>query len=80
MKDIIAKLNKKFPRLNAVDSIEFDGRGGGIWFRQEGELHPDGLPYFDFYGHGVHPDLESTLESFGFFPEPYDAGTLMAYN
>lgn len=78
---LIAKLNKKFPGINAVSTVEWDGREGGIWFRQEGALHPDGTYYFDYYGSPqVHPEVEKVLDSHGFFAEPYDAGTWMAYH
>jgi hypothetical protein len=82
----IATLNAKFPKLNAVSTEEWDGTEGGIWFRMEGECHPDGRPYYDYYtldpsyNFGVHPDLDKTLESLGLHAEPYDAGTLMAYD
>lgn len=76
----IARLNKKFPGINAVPSEDFDGSEGGIWFQQEGALHPDGTYYFDYYGlNQVHSELQKTLDSLGLFAEPYDAGTWMAF-
>ena len=77
---LIKKLNATFPGINAVSTVEWDGNEGGIWFRQEGNLHPDGTYYFDYYGsRQVHPEVEKMLDSAGFFAEPYDAGTWMAY-
>ena len=80
---LIAKLNRVFPDCNAVPSEDFDGQRGGIWFRQEGEYAPDGLPLFDYWGecHAecVHPSLDKMLESAGWHTEPYDAGTYFAW-
>lgn len=81
IKKAIETLNKKFPNIKAVSTVEWDGVEGGIWFRMEGEFHHDGTPYFDYYSsRPFHPELESILESFGMHCEPYDAGTLMAYD
>ena len=77
----IKKLNKKFPNINAVSTVEWDGEAGGIWFRMEGECHPDGTRYYSPYSsRQFHPELESTLAEFGLHCEPYDNGTLMAYD
>jgi len=80
----IDAINNSFPEANAVPSEEFDSSSrGGIWFRQEGGSAPDGQPLYDEYVHqdtfGTHPDLEALLGKLGYFSEPYDAGTLMAY-
>jgi hypothetical protein len=77
----IAKLNKKFPKINAVSTTEWDGRIGGIWFRQEGECHPDGNYYFDYWNMSeqVHPEVKKVLEEFGMFAEPNDPGTWFAW-
>lgn len=77
----IKSLNKSFPNLNAVPSEEFaPDFQEGIWFRQEGECHPDGRPYFDFYGElQVHPQLSRELAKMGMFAEPYDGGTWFAW-
>jgi len=81
MKRAIATLNRLFPKINAVSTVEWDGEEGGIWFRQEGNLHTDGMPFFDYYSDGeqVHPELSKALKSLGLYAEPYDAGTWMAY-
>lgn len=76
----IDKLNKMFPRINAVSTTEWDGREGGIWFRQEGETHPDGAYYFDYWSdEQVHPELQKALDSMGLFAEPNDPGTWFAW-
>jgi|TARA_A200000159_G_C7286477_1_gene323800 hypothetical protein len=88
--EVLDILNKAFPELLAVDSAEFAERykpENGMWFKgSEGGLAPDGLPLFDYYMEfgihrdtdGVHPKLNNLLRKHGFYPEPYDAGTLMA--
>jgi hypothetical protein len=80
MKNKIAKLNELFPKIKAVSTTEWDGEEGGIWFRQEGNLHTDGMPFFDCYhDEQVHPEVQKALKSLGLYAEPYDAGTWMAY-
>lgn len=80
MKKAIETLNKLFPKINAVCTTEWDGNKGGIWFRQEGAYHKDGMPYFDYYSTDqVHPEVEKTLTKLGLFAEPHDAGTWFAY-
>lgn len=86
--NMLALLNKRFPKINAVSTKEWDGTEDGIWFRMEGEAGEDGLPYFDHYAMdpneesyvmGVRKPLHEFLHRHGWFAEPYDAGTLMAY-
>lgn len=81
MKKAIAKLNKLFPNIKAVSTVEWDGDDSGIWFRQEGNTHTDGMPYFDYYNDNqqVHSEVSKVLEELGLIAEPYDAGTWMAY-
>lgn len=81
MQRAIDTLNKKFPNINAVPASEFSAEmENGIWFRQEGEAHPDGTSYFNYYRPiEVHPEVEEVLGELGFFPEPYDAGTWFAW-
>lgn len=90
MKKLLNILNAEFPELLAVDASEFDNTyfiGTAIWFRgSECGQAPDGLPLFDYYMEfginaetdGVHPKLYNILKENGFYPEPYDAATLMA--
>jgi hypothetical protein len=70
-------------------SEEFDSTSkGGIWFSNEGR-GIDGLPIYDSYGetegfsggypYEFHPKLQHLMERHGWFIEPYDSGTLMAF-
>jgi hypothetical protein len=81
MKDRIKKLNELFPRINAVCTSEWDGEEGGIWFRQEGACHADGMPYFDYWNteEQVHPAVQAALVALGLFAEPNDPGTWFAW-
>jgi hypothetical protein len=88
---MIKRLNQMFPCCNAVSTKEFDGRKGGIWFRGSGdceiEVEYDGEKYsMPLYEpevftdtFGTNPELAEFLELNGWFSEPYDSGTLMAY-
>ena len=88
-KTLINKINKLMPAAGAIPLSEFydDPEVVGIWFRQEGNEHSDGLPIYDCYcefgihrrTNGVHGKLDKILEAAGWFASPYDAGTLMAY-
>ena len=81
---VIEVLNKAFPELNAVDSMEFYGESesmSGMWFKgSEDGLAPDGMPLFDYWNDEttVHTKLDSMLLKYGYYSEPYDSGTLMA--
>lgn len=77
----INKLNKLFPKINAVCSSGFNGQKGGIWFRQEGEYHTDDMPYFNYWSNSnqVHPAVEAALTKMGLFAEPNDPGTWFAW-
>ncbi len=83
----IEAINAKYPQMNAVPATEFSPeRTSGIWFRQEG-AEIDGLPVHDEYHNGrydlYYPTVLITFDNFlnslGFYSEPYDAGTLMAW-
>lgn len=85
--EAIAAINAKYPQMNAVPSSEFSPeRTNGIWFRQEG-AEIDGLPVHNEYHNGRYDLYDPTvlivfdqfLETLGYYSEPYDAGTLMAY-
>ena len=88
-KTLINKINKLMPQAKAVPLAEFydDPKAEGIWFRQEGNEHSDGFPIYDSYcefgihmdTNGVHGKLYKILDDAGWYSEPYDAGTLMAY-
>jgi hypothetical protein len=73
--------NELFPGIKAVCSSVWDGEKGGIWFRQEGACHPDGMPYFDYWNTEtqVHPAVRAALTDMGLFAEPHDPGTWFAW-
>jgi len=81
---VIDLLNKAFPELNAVDSMEFCNlleHGKGMWFKgSEDGVAPDGMPLFDYWNEerDVHIELSTMLHKYGYYAEPYDSGTLMA--
>ena len=89
---VIKELNEAFPGLRATPGEEFSrDHQEGIWFRgteectimetYKGDLFE--MPVFNDEVHintfGTHPKLEKFLEDRGFYSEPYDSGTLMAY-
>lgn len=90
-KALIKKINREIPEAKAVPMAEWDGSDDGIWFRgSEDYVKADGLNIFDYwamdgpdmncYVEGVHPKLAKILNDAGWMAEPYDSGTLMAYN
>lgn len=75
--EAIEIINKKYPQLRAVPSEDFDGSKNGIWFKGTECVDFEGLPVLE--DSMVNEKLDDFLNSLGFFGEPYDAGTLMAY-
>jgi len=76
---LIEKLNKMFPKLNAVDGALFDDNSSnGIWFRGTEETFIDSQ-YLINDSYEVHPKFEALLHEAGWFGEPYDKGTLLAF-
>ena len=81
--NMLELLNKEFPGCKAVSTEEWDGTKGGIWFRGSEECEVNDLPLYnpevfqDTFG--TNPKLEKILSYHGWYSEPYDAGTLMAY-
>ena len=65
-------------------SEEFDPNSeGGIWFSNE-EGGIDDMPLYDNHGETdykfeAHPKLQALMDKNGWFIEPYDSGTLMAF-
>jgi hypothetical protein len=64
---------------------------GGIWFRNTEGYTINGMPILNVYDMeydmdevvwimGIHKTLEAFLGDHGWFAEPYDNGTLMAYS
>lgn len=80
---LINNINTAFPGANAVSMKEWDQRDTpGIWFRGSESCTIDGIPLYDCYndsGDEIHPKLQAMLKKAGWFAEPYDSGTLMAY-
>ena len=82
-KTLITKLEELFPEARPVPRSDFDGYGNGIWFRGSEEFLANGERVFDHYNmewnFGMNPAIEAVLEAAGWYSEPYDAGTCMAY-
>jgi hypothetical protein len=80
--NLIDLINEQMPEVMAVPSEDFDGRVGGMWFKGSEDVHEDEYVY-NAYSYsdtmGVHPKLDAILKSNGWYSEPYDSGTLMAY-
>lgn len=82
---LINKINKLMPEAKATSISEFyNDDSVGIWFKGSEDPASDGLPIFDYWSmdydsFGVHPKLNKILESADWYAEPYDAGTLMAF-
>ena len=80
---LIAKLEKMFPESKPVCTVEWDGREGGIWFRGSEDVLADGERVFDHYNvdwnYCMNPQIDRVLDEAGWYAEPYDAGTCMAY-
>tara|TARA_R100000935_G_C2799486_1_gene149777 strand:+ start:700 stop:996 length:297 start_codon:yes stop_codon:yes gene_type:complete len=84
---LIAKIEKWLPEAKPTPASHFAEGYEGIWFRGSedvawcGETVDDVAifsPYGEF-GDIVHPKLSEILMGAGWYPEPYDAGTLMAF-
>ena len=84
---LIRLINKEMPEAKAVESEDFNGSSGGIWFRGSEDWHDD-EPIFNAYCEptmcqtnclGVHVKLDAILDEHGWHAEPYDSGTLFAW-
>ena len=79
---LIKLINTEMPEARAVPSEDFNGNDGGIWFRGSEDCHEDEYIY-NIYSNqctrGVHMKLDEILDEHGWFAEPYDSGTLMAW-
>jgi hypothetical protein len=75
-------INEQMPEVMATPSEDFDGCAGGMWFRGSEDFYEDNY-IFDIYADndtgGVHPKLAALLTEHGWYSEPYDSGTLMAW-
>jgi hypothetical protein len=87
----IDELNKNFPGINAVSGEYWDGSDDQrvIWFKGTEDALIDGQDVFNPYSYdcdpqekiwvmGTHKKLCDFLDRHGWFPEPYDNGTLFA--
>tara|TARA_R100001082_G_scaffold24472_1_gene11964 strand:+ start:438 stop:716 length:279 start_codon:yes stop_codon:yes gene_type:complete len=81
---LIKRINKLMPEAKPIKASEFydDTEVVGIWFKGSEDYASDDLRIFDYYeefGYDIHPKLEKILTNAGWYGEPHDAGTLMAY-
>lgn len=68
---LIKKINENFPNYNAVPASDFYGEEiDGIWIKGANVTSEYEL---------ADPILNSLIERCGFFFEPYDGGTAMAF-
>ena len=76
---LIDKIEKEFPEAKPSPASNFAEGYEGIWFRGS-EDSVDHVPIFDYWNEmTVHPKLSQILMDAGWYSEPYDAGTLMAF-
>tara|TARA_R110002153_G_scaffold31846_1_gene96769 strand:+ start:425 stop:700 length:276 start_codon:yes stop_codon:yes gene_type:complete len=84
---LIEKLNKAVPECNAVDTEEWNGNKGGIWFKGSEDITEDDIRIFDPWisseeqgaSYSIHPAVFKLVTENGFYFEPWDNGTMMAY-
>ena len=84
IKALIKKISKEFPEARATRGDEWsDGYEFAIWFKGSEDHTADGGIIFDEFGQpetmGVHPKLYEIVNAAGWYCEPYDAGTLFAF-
>ena len=81
---LIKKINREIPEAKATPGIEWDESCmDGIWFRGSEDYGPDDELIYDAWASmsdGVHPKLAEILDDAGWLAEPYDSGTLFAWN
>lgn len=80
---LLKKLQRMFPESKPVCTSEWNGTPGGIWFRGSEDYLANGERVFDYYNvewnFCINPRIASVLDRAGWFAEPHDAGTCMAY-
>ena len=80
---LIETLEKKFPESKPTTTRDFNGVEGGIWFRGSEDVLANGERVFDYYNEAwdfsINPRIDKVLAKAGYFAEPYDSGTCMAY-
>jgi len=75
-------INEQMPEVMAAPSEDFDGCDGGMWFRGSVDFHEENYifeVYADKDAGSFHPRLSALLTKHGWHSEPYDSGTLMAW-
>ena len=88
--ELIAALEKRYPKANFRLSEDFNGVEGGVWTSAEDQdqLH-SGLPLFNYYSQdsqqksyifGVRTYLHAWLEEQGWYCEFNDPGTVMIWS
>ena len=86
--EMVELVNKAYPNARAVPVSEFydDPSKKGIWFKGSEDCDVvQGNAMFEYYNEdwlptsGVNPDFDEFMTEHGWFCEPYDSGTLMAY-
>ena len=77
--NLIDKIEKEFPESKPTPASHFAEGYEGIWFRGSEDVVDD-VAIFDYWNEmAVHPKLSEILMNAGWYSEPYDAGTLMAF-
>jgi len=79
---LINKIEKEFPEAKPASASHFSEDYEGIWFRgSEDYVNHVAIfdPYNEFGAETVHPKLNKILIDAGWYAEPYDNGTLMAF-
>ena len=82
--EIIALINKKLPEARAVNVSDWSDKETriGIWFRGSEDYAKDGKRIFNYYSNTdkmMHTRIEKVLAKHGYYIEPYNSGTVMAY-
>jgi hypothetical protein len=76
----IVALKLQFPSLDVSTDSEFRGTAvaRGLWLKNAVDFGLDGEETM-YMGEYARNDLLKCIESLGYFCEPYDAATIMAY-
>lgn len=77
---LLKELQKKWPKIGAVESEKFFyvyDRPDGVWFKNTETALINGLPLLD--ESLPNEELSAFLDARGWYAEPYDSGTLLAF-
>ena len=86
--ELLAYLEKRFPKMFLRTTEEFDGSVGGIWTSGEASMNQpmiSGQRVFDYYSEnkqyelGVLKKFEESINKKGWFSQWNDCGTIMLY-